>query len=281
MATRGAVPAAVAVAVICAAAAVVSAASSRPHVSVPPSPPPSGRRVGIIYEPWHAPAYWAMENATLQMSIEQLVRSNGTSKMSDVLPPPHNLFSPDNGMGFWWHATPAGGRYCIYRKRDDEAVGCVALTPVCKPVTRVRTVSFPARALTSVSLLWFIGATETMQPLCRRTCTRRVRCTCALMKRCAARCNKITFEINIFARARTSTLTLHAHDVMQVCSRLPKHHSNADPPSEGARGRRNRLCCRRLDQRVHVLWQCPRHLSRHESSHGPRVPGNVLPRRRA
>lgn len=169
MATRGAVPAAVAVAVICAAAAVVSAASSRPRVSVPPSPPPSGRRVGIIYEPWHAPAYWAMENATLQMSIEQLVRSNGTSKMSDVFPPPHNLFSPDNGMGFWWHATPAGGRYCIYRKRDDEAVGCVALTHVCKPVTRVRTVSFPARALTSVSLLWFIGATETMQPLCRRT----------------------------------------------------------------------------------------------------------------
>jgi hypothetical protein len=93
-----------------------------------------GRRVGIVYEPWHAPAYWFMRhNSTTPLSVEEIVRTNGSHVLSDVFSPPHNL---DQGMGFWWHATPAGGRYCIYRKRDDEQVGYV---PDCPNITQTLT----------------------------------------------------------------------------------------------------------------------------------------------
>ena len=93
-----------------------------------------GRRVGIVYEPWHAPAYWFMrQNSTVPLSVEEIVRANGSRVLSDIFPPPHNL---DQGMGFWWHATPAGGRYCIYRKRDDEEVGYV---PDCPNITQTLT----------------------------------------------------------------------------------------------------------------------------------------------
>ena len=94
-----------------------------------------GRRVGIVYEPWHAPAYWFMrQNSTMPLSVEEIVRANGSRVLSDIFAPPHRPL--DQGMGFWWHATPAGGRYCIYRKRDDEEVGYV---PDCPNITQTLT----------------------------------------------------------------------------------------------------------------------------------------------
>ena len=98
-----------------------------------------GRRVGILYEAWHAPAYWSMDNATNQHSVEAVLRSNGTKRLTDVFPSRPLGFSPGN-WGFWWQATPLAGRYCIYRKRQDENQGYVPDCPnITQTLTSIRT----------------------------------------------------------------------------------------------------------------------------------------------
>ena len=81
---------------------------------------------GILYEGWHAPAYFGAAHSD-NITIEDVVRSNGTMSMSSAAP--FNNMS----MGFWWHTKPLPGFYCIYRKRRTENVSSCGL-PDCPDI---------------------------------------------------------------------------------------------------------------------------------------------------
>jgi len=52
--------------------------------------------VGMMYEGWHAPAYWGGANVT----VERVLRSNGTLTMAATTP-------AARASGFRWHKEPA------------------------------------------------------------------------------------------------------------------------------------------------------------------------------
>ena len=71
----------------------------------------------MMYEGWHAPAYWG-NHPFAGPTVEAVVRSNGSKTLADI----DAHMNRSLAMGFYWHAEPAGGRYCIYRKRANETV---------------------------------------------------------------------------------------------------------------------------------------------------------------
>jgi hypothetical protein len=77
--------------------------------------------VGIMYEGWHAYAYWGRGAGGI--TVEDVIRSNGTLTLADM------DVDLSQALNFYWHKEPQAGFYCIYRKRSNEAEGCV---PDCK-----------------------------------------------------------------------------------------------------------------------------------------------------
>ena len=115
-----------------AAAAAAAAAAPPLPVSTPSkSPLPSRPLVGMMYEGWHAPAYWGRSPTAGNLTVEGVIRSNGSSTLRDMAPGP-------KGMGFWWHKQPAQGFYCIYRKRASENSSSCGL-PDCPGITQTLT----------------------------------------------------------------------------------------------------------------------------------------------
>lgn len=80
-------------------------------------------QVGMMYEGWHAHAYFGKGESRL--TLEDVVRSNGTLALSDMAP-------DSTADGFYWHVEPEDGFYCIYRKRSNESEGCL---PDCPNIT--------------------------------------------------------------------------------------------------------------------------------------------------
>jgi hypothetical protein len=81
------------------------------------------RRVGMFYLVWHAPAADAMRQiaassgVTAQHSIEDVLRSKGALKFSDI----YEKFSLEGpAMALYYNVTPKLGYYCIYRARTGE-----------------------------------------------------------------------------------------------------------------------------------------------------------------
>eukprot|EP01105_Mastigella_eilhardi_P002538 TRINITY_DN1316_c0_g1_i7.p1 TRINITY_DN1316_c0_g1~~TRINITY_DN1316_c0_g1_i7.p1 ORF type:complete len:471 (+),score=105.20 TRINITY_DN1316_c0_g1_i7:1925-3337(+) len=103
--------------------------------------------VGVLYEPWHGYAANAMKQvASLggkQLSVEQVIRSNGSYKLSDVLDK-YGLRSAADG--FFYHVTPQLGFYCIYRHRTGET----GYIPDCDNITY--TLTTQAQWLTDASV---------------------------------------------------------------------------------------------------------------------------------
>ncbi len=78
-------------------------------------------RVGMFYLVWHGPAANAMRTlagkGAPQLTIEDVVRSNGTKKLADMLQV-HGL--EGDAMAFYYHVRPKLGFYCVYRARPGE-----------------------------------------------------------------------------------------------------------------------------------------------------------------
>ena len=87
-------------------------------------------QVGIMYEGWHAPAFWGRSLAT-NLTVEKVLRTNGTvalAKMSEGM-------DRALAMNFWFHKEPLDGFYCIYRKRDSENTSSCGL-PDCPRISQ-------------------------------------------------------------------------------------------------------------------------------------------------
>ena len=87
--------------------------------------------VGMLYEGWHAPAYFG-RNPGSNTTVEDVIRSNGTVPLSVVSP------TSPKASGFWFHKQPADGFYCIYRKRSTENTSSAGL-PDCPGITATLT----------------------------------------------------------------------------------------------------------------------------------------------
>lgn len=78
-------------------------------------------RVGMFYLVWHAPPANALRTiatkGSAQLTIEDLVRSDGAKKLADVLQV-HGL--EGDAMAFYYQAKPKLGFYCVYRARPGE-----------------------------------------------------------------------------------------------------------------------------------------------------------------
>ena len=78
-------------------------------------------RVGIMYEGWHAPAVMGLKDPMSALTVERVIRSNGTLTMDDMA----QGINLDVAMGFFHQKEPLDGFYCIYRKRANESKGIV------------------------------------------------------------------------------------------------------------------------------------------------------------
>lgn len=78
-------------------------------------------RVGIMYEGWHAPAVMGLKDPMSALTVERVIRSNGTITMDDMA----EGINLDVAMGFFHQKEPLDGFYCIYRKRANESKGIV------------------------------------------------------------------------------------------------------------------------------------------------------------
>lgn len=107
------------------ATVLVSLVASCNAAATPPRP-----LVGMMYEGWHAPAYWG-NHPFIGPSVEAVVRSNGTQTLADV----DRHMNKTLAKNFYWHSEPAGGRYCIYRKRANESTSSCGL-PDCPNITQ-------------------------------------------------------------------------------------------------------------------------------------------------
>ena len=88
-----------------------------------------GTRVGIMYEAWHAHAYWG--RGTTGLTMETIIRSDGDNLLSDMAPP-----DATTSANFYWMKEPADSSfYCIYRKRSNETTSPCGL-PDCPNITQ-------------------------------------------------------------------------------------------------------------------------------------------------
>ncbi|KAH3766162.1 hypothetical protein Pelo_2047 [Pelomyxa schiedti] len=89
-------------------------------------------QVGVLYEPWHGYASYAMSQVEAmggtQLSVERVIRSNGEYLMSDILDKYGLRATADS---FFYHVTPELGFYCIYRHRPSET----GYIPDCSNIT--------------------------------------------------------------------------------------------------------------------------------------------------
>ena len=154
---------------------LVHAAAAAPlHVSTPSTP--SRPIVGMMYEGWHAPAYWGRSPTAGNLTVEGVIRSNGSSALRDMAPGP-------KGMGFWWHKQPAQGFYCIYRKRKSENSSSCGL-PDCPGITQ--TLTSHAHTLVAAGVDFIVADSTNIQVRRRderteprtRLCTVCVQCVC-------------------------------------------------------------------------------------------------------
>lgn len=93
-------------------------------------------RVGMFYLVWHAPPANALRTIAskggAQLTIEDVVRSNGAKKLADVLQV-HGL--EGDAMAFYYHVRPKLGFYCVYRARPGET----GHTPDCPDIEKTLT----------------------------------------------------------------------------------------------------------------------------------------------
>ena len=75
----------------------------------------------VRYEGWHAPAVSGLKDAASALTVERVLRSNGSVTMQDMA---HGI-DLDAAMGFYYQKQPIDGFYCIYRKRANESKGVV------------------------------------------------------------------------------------------------------------------------------------------------------------
>lgn len=97
-----------------------------------PTPSAGPVRAGIMYEGWHGPAVAGLRDPATTITIERLLRSNGTLTFKDAAAGVDESVS----MNFYFHKEPADGFYCIYRKRDGESAGPI---PDCANITATLT----------------------------------------------------------------------------------------------------------------------------------------------
>jgi hypothetical protein len=109
--------------------------------------------VGMMYEGWHAPAYFGRNPGT-NATVEGVIRSNGTLPLSVVLP------TSPKAQGFWFHKQPAGGFYCIYRKRSTENTSSAGL-PDCPGITE--TLTRHAKLLTAAGVDFIVADSTNLQ----------------------------------------------------------------------------------------------------------------------
>jgi hypothetical protein len=107
----------------------------------------------MMYEGWHAPAYFG-RNAGTNTTVEDVIRSNGTLPLSVVLP------TSPKASGFWFHKQPADGFYCIYRKRSTENTSSAGL-PDCPGITE--TLTRHAKLLTGVGVDFIVADSTNLQ----------------------------------------------------------------------------------------------------------------------
>lgn len=92
---------------------------------------------GILYEGWHGFAANALRVITQEMhgqaiTVEQVIRSNGNLTLNDMLAKYNMVQASD---GFYYHAQPELGFYCIYRKRPGQD----GIIPDCPNITQTLT----------------------------------------------------------------------------------------------------------------------------------------------
>eukprot|EP00041_Stephanoeca_diplocostata_P014538 m.267281 g.267281 ORF g.267281 m.267281 type:complete len:631 (+) comp19731_c0_seq1:149-2041(+) len=84
--------------------------------------------VGMMYEGWHGPAVAGLESPDNSLTVEDVLRSNGSYSMADMAKGINFSLSSN----FYFHKQPLDGFYCIYRKRDNEIIGPI---PDCANIT--------------------------------------------------------------------------------------------------------------------------------------------------
>lgn len=75
--------------------------------------------VGMMYEAWHAPAWTGLKDPTTAITLEEVIRSNGSITLADM----QSGIDLATAMNFHYHKQPKEGFYCIYRKRSNETTG--------------------------------------------------------------------------------------------------------------------------------------------------------------
>jgi hypothetical protein len=131
--------------------------------SAPPAPAPAraSAQVGMMYEGWHAPAYWGRRGSggsipSNTLTVEDIIRSNGSLSMANA----SAGFDNARRMGFWWHKQPADGFYCIYRKRASENASSCGL-PDCPNITA--TLTRHAKMLTDAGVDFIVADSTNIQ----------------------------------------------------------------------------------------------------------------------
>ena len=80
--------------------------------------------VGMMYEGWHAPAYWGGANVT----VERVLRSNGTLTMAATTP-------TARASGFRWHKEPArrdsAKDFCRLKVQRCTAMDWILISAYC------------------------------------------------------------------------------------------------------------------------------------------------------
>lgn len=75
----------------------------------------------VRYEGWHAPAVAGLKDAASALTVERVLRSNGSVTMQDMA----QGIDLDTAVEFFYQKEPINGFYCIYRKRANESKGVV------------------------------------------------------------------------------------------------------------------------------------------------------------
>ena len=102
----------------------------------------------IRYEGWHAPAVAGLKDAASALTVERVLRSNGSLTMQDM----SQGIDLGVAMGFYHHKEPTDGFYCIYRKRASEIKGVV---PDCLNISS--TLSRHAQMLNGVNISFVVA----------------------------------------------------------------------------------------------------------------------------
>jgi len=111
-------------------------------------------QIGMMYEGWHAPAYFGRAGNPTNITVEDVIRSNGSLSMQSAEP------TSAAAMSFFWHKEPIDGFYCIYRKRSTENVSSCGL-PDCPGITA--TMQRHAAMLTDVGVDFIVADSTNIQ----------------------------------------------------------------------------------------------------------------------